>query len=303
MVWRPNKRLGLVVGVIILLTICAISLLLLGQLVGSLTSQARPDQGPNVSLLVTGLFFFLSLFLIGLWVYWYCDLVALRYHLDRNALTVQGATGRHIVPMAAIEHVVPGAEIRAAQGFKGVGWPGYMKGRLRTDELGELIIMSTEPMARQVVIVTRTQCYGISPEEMDDFVTDLAARRALGPMRDVRQRFERAALVALPVWHDRVLSATLLLGCVVNVGLYAFILSRYGLLPQQIMFEQAVGADRIVSKEWLLIIPTIGATSLAADALLGGVLHRWEKLAAHLLATAALTVQSILWVAAIRILP
>ena len=52
----------------------------------------------------------------------------------------------------------------------------------------------------------------------------------------------------------------------------------------------------------LIVVPTIGALSLAANGVLGTILHGRERLAAYLLAGMAVALQVVLLIAALGIL-
>ena len=75
MVWRPAKAMGLIVGVIVLLTILGLQVFLV---------QSMVSQRPGSMLFLTALLLLGSLPLLVLWSYWYYELISLRYYLDRK---------------------------------------------------------------------------------------------------------------------------------------------------------------------------------------------------------------------------
>jgi len=295
MVWKPAKALGLATGLIILLTLLCINILLL-------QSMGRQDIGAGLYLTV--LLFILSLSALGVWGYWYYDLVTLRYYLDRNALVIACGASRQVVPIDAIQRILPGNEVELVQGIRGISWPGYVKGRAEAVGLGQLTIHGTEPVERQLIVVTAQQCYGISPREPKRFVADYAMRRALGPIRVLDQELRCSSLVAWPVWHDRGFWSMCILAFVVNIVLFGFIVNQYAALPDRMPLHYTVSgqADRIAAKVWLFVIPAIGGLAFAINTVLGLVLHRRERLGAYLFAGIACGVQAILWVATLGIL-
>ncbi|MBM3189315.1 MAG: DUF1648 domain-containing protein, partial [Chloroflexi bacterium] len=191
-----------------------------------------------------------------------------------------------------------------SRGFRGVGWPGYMNGRLRLKRLGWLVSLSTEPLQRQLIVVTETQCYGISPRDPTEFLHHYVQYRALGAVAAIEQGVERNLLLRLPLWSDLAFWGAILVAFVANVALFGLIMARYGALPERIPLHfNAQGEPlRIASKAWLLLVPGIGAAALFVNALLGAALHRWERLGARLLVFAALGVQAIVWSAALVVL-
>jgi len=295
MVWKPAKVLGLIGGLVIVFTIIGVDLFLV---------QSAREQSLNLNLYFTVLLIILSIPLLILWIYWYYGLLTLRYQLDRNGLVIACGTSRYIVPMEAIEEIVPGKEIRILQSFRGVGWPGYLRGRVYAEKLGPVVVHATEPLERQLVVVTNSLCYGISPRDAAQFLEDFTTRRALGPVRSLPQVIEHAWLVSLPVWRDRWFWGSLILAAMACAALFGFLANRYGTLPERIPlhFDAQGEVDRIAAKEGLLVVPWIGVFTLAVNGLLGLVLHKRERLGAYLLSSMVLMIQVVLWVATVRIL-
>jgi hypothetical protein len=290
MVWKPPKALGLGIGLVIVLTIIGIDAFLIRSMFG---------QSIGFNLYLIGLLFTISLPLLALWVYWYYGLLTLRYYLDRNALEIVCNTSRYVIPMDAIQRIVPGNEVVVAKGFRGVGWPGYLMGHLMLEGLGLMMVQSTEPLERQLVVVTDSLCYGISPSQAERFLEDFAARRALQPMRHITSSVEYAPFVAAPVWRDRWfwgIATLAILGC---VALFGLIFRSYGQLPERIPlhFDARGQVDRIVAKSGFLVVPEIGALTLAINGLLALILHQHERLGAYLLISMAVVIQIVLWLA------
>ena len=295
MAWKPDKALGLGVGLVVVLVIIGMEVFLL---------QSTLDQPPGLNLYVIALLFVLSLPLLVLWLYWYYGLATLGYTMDRDALVIACGASRYVVPMEAIRRVVRGDEVEISQGFRGVGWPGYLMGSLRLKDLGLLLVASTEPLERQLVVVTDRLCYGISPRRPEQFIADLAARQALGPLHPAEQAVEYVSFVAAPVWRDRWFWGTVLLAFIANAALFGVIALRYPALPERLPlhFDVQGMVDRVGFKSGLIVVPTIGALSLAANGVLGTILHGRERLAAYLLAGMAVALQVVLWIAALGIL-
>lgn len=292
---RPAKALGLLVAVVVLMTILAVDVLLLRGIL---------RQPPGPGLFITALLLVCSLPLLLVWLYWCAQFLMLHYEMDRNALTISCGTHRYLIPLPEIVRIVPGEGLEISQGFQGIGWPGYLKGHMRLKGLGRLTTLSTEPLHRQLIVVTEGGCYGISPKEPREFLHAFAQRRALGATVQLEQTLQRAPLIELPLWRDVGFWGTLLLAALLNGALFGLIMSRYSALPARLAlrFDAQGQALRIASRRWLLFVPTIGTLVWLSNTLFGGLVHRWERLAAHLFAVASLGVQSLLWLATLMIL-
>jgi len=209
----------------------------------------------------------------------------------------------YIIPLDAIEHIVTGAGLTLKR-FQGFDWPGFVKGRAQVDGLPPLHLLGTEPPERQLVLVTPQRAYGISPPVISDFVAALRARQALVILRPTHETTVQDSLATWPIWRDRLLWAIVALALVANLALFGLIFSRYEALPERISIHyNALGeADRISSKVWLLAVPSIGALALFINTLVGVALYARERIGSILLASASLTLQAVLWVAALGIL-
>ena len=295
MVWRPARTIGALVGLVILLTILSVEALLIRGLL---------RQSPGVELFLTGLLFIASLPMLVLWLYWFTQFLSLRYRLDRNALVISCGTRRYVVPMEEIQGMEPGRRAEIVRPFRGVGWPGYLNGHLRLKGHGRVVVLSTEPLHRQIIVVTEAGCYGISPRDPAGFVHDYAQRRALGVIAPVARATESSALLRLPLWRDTAFWLAALGSLVLDLALFAFLMARYGDLPERLplLFDTAGDVLRIGPRSRLLLLPAIGAVIAVVNTALGGLLHRWERLGAYLLAGMALVVQPILWLAALTAL-
>jgi hypothetical protein len=294
-VHKPDKALGLGLGLVILMTILVIDLILA---LGMLAQQPGMTLFFHLALLV------LSVPLLALWTFWYAGLVTLRYSLDRNALRIRSGVVKHVIPLDAVLGIRQGTEVEVSERFRGVGWPGYLNGVMHLAQLGPLWALSTEPLDRQLIVVTSVGCYGISPREPKAFQRECIALRRLGSIRAVKQRAEPASIARLGLWRDRLFWATLGLAVSGNVALLGYVMARYDSLPTRVplRFGAAGQPLHVVGRAWVLIMPLIGALAWATNAMLGAILHRWERLSAHLLSTMAAAVQGALWLAAVRVI-
>jgi len=293
--FRPSKRIGLFVGLLIIGTILA---------VGAYLWSSLKHQGIGLGLFLMALLFGLSLVLLLLWCYWYLELVTLRYSLDRNRLCIDWLSGSDTIPLAAIDSVSWGTNFKLSRGLQGVGWPGYMKGSLLLSDGSELLTHSTEPLERQIVVSAGKLHYGISPKNTEGFMAALNRHRALGALRTEPFHRDRSAWLRFAIWRGRLYWMVLGLGLLLNLALIGWVMHRYTGLPARIPlhFDAAGQADRIADKAWLFMLPGIGLLVAAVNSLLGVLLYGRERVAAYLLGIASLAAQVVLWLATFEIL-
>lgn len=290
MFWKPARALGLVVGLVILLTIVGVQIFLVQSVLG---------QPPGLSAYLTALLLLCSVPLLVLCIHWYYGLLTLRYYMDRNALVILSGAERHIVPMGEIRRIAHGRDFKAGENIHGIGWPGYLKGTATLGDLGRVMVHATEPLDRQLIVVTDRGCYGISPRDVERFLDEFESRRALGPLRRVEARVAYLPYATLPVWRDRALWGALLAAAVVNVILFGVVSGRYSALPER--FPLPFGAQRealrIISRGDLYLLPGIGAIALLLNGVLAAAVHGRERLGAYVLAASAALLQLPLWLA------
>jgi hypothetical protein len=290
MVWKPAKTLGLAMGLFFVLTILGVDAFLVSALI------AEPI---GLSMFLTALALAATVPLLLLWLHWFVSLLTLRYTLDRNALIIQCAGYRHTVPMGQIRGIASGDAVTVTQPFRGVGWPGYLRGQAQLQELGVLLVHATEPLRRQLVVVTDGICYGISPKDRERFVQDLERRQSLGTLHTLQPTFERLGIAALPVWHDQAFWLVHLVSVVADVAMFGLIAAQYRGLPARIPLRLGLQGEvtRIASKASLFLLPALGAATWLGNGLLALLLHRRERLAAYLMLMVTIVVHIVLWLA------
>lgn len=105
------------------------------------------------------------------------------------------------------------------------------------------------------------------------------------------------------ILKDRMWQFLLVLALAANVALIVFIVLRFDALPDPLPlhFDANGFPDRIDAKTGIIALPVIGFVVLVLDMVLGALSYRLVRAAAILLATSALVVQVLLWIAAINI--
>ena len=293
MVWKPRRSVGGLVGLAAILFLVAVDGLLLSRLRGPVSLASF-----FIALAVAASLPFLAL--LGYWLYGY---FSLRYRLDRNALTIVWGATRQIVPMASIQRVVRGEELGGRVDIEGMNWPGYWVGHGRVEGIGLVLLYATRPLAEQLLVVTPTLAYGISPDEPEKFLQAFELRRRLGPLQRVSQESHQPGFLTWPIWQDRLAHLLGALGLLANAALFAYLCWRYPALPAflPLRFDALGQTDRIAPRSEVFKLPFIGLLALTANCGLGFLVHRRERFGSYLLLAGAFLVQILLWLAVLGI--
>ncbi|MCE5258478.1 MAG: PH domain-containing protein [Chloroflexi bacterium] len=295
MVWKPDKKLGALVGFFIVCTITGMTIYL------RVAAAAQPF---GLSSFLTNLLFIGTILICGVFVSRLYGLLTLSYRLDRSQLIIHCGYAQHIIPLASITRVVSSGHLSAYKGFHGVSWPGYLNGHILLEDGSQLITHSTEPFERQVIIMTRQGVFGVSPRETASFISEIQLMLAEGSTRVVEERYEPAPLVALPVWRDKGVWGAVFLSAAINLALWGVVAALYSRLPERLplQFDPRGRIELVGPKAGLLIVPFIGSMTCILNGLISVLAHRNERFAVVLLLGGSLLVQVICWVATLRII-
>lgn len=275
MIFKPRRSIGVLVGVAITLSLLALDVLLLSYL---RRSQISPI------FFICALLVVLSLPLLALLGYLVYGLFNLRYQLHRDALTIVWGATQQIIPMGSIREVVRGEDWGEEIKVRGVSWPGYLVGRGQIEGIGPTLFYATEPLARQLLVVTPTLAYSISPADPDGFLDAFEIRQHMGPIRLLPHEHRQSGFLSWPIWRDRLAHLLLVLGLGANLILFAYLCWRYS------------------SRTEVFKLPAIGLIAQIANSSLGILIHRRQRVGAYLLLGGAIAVQLLFWLAALNII-
>jgi len=276
MIFKPRRSTGVLVGIAIIVSLLGLDALLLLYL--------RRSQ-LNLLSFAFALLVILSLPLLALLGYLVYALLTLRYHLHRDALTIVWGGIQHIIPTSSIQRVLRGKDLQADFKVKGIRWPGYLVGGTWIEGIGRILFYATEPIARQLLVVTSTTAYGISPADLDGFLDAFEIRQHMGPIRLLSYEHRQPRFLSWPIWRDRVAHVLLTLGLGVNLLFFAYLCWIYPALGQ---------TD-------ILKLPAIGLITLAINSSLGALIHNRQRVGGYLLWGGAIVVQLLCWLAALNI--
>lgn len=292
---RPPITIGLIASVIIGLALSVVSYVL----VSTIRTQAiGPSLAFSAALLVV------ALSLMGMWAYGLIELLTLHYTVDRNGIVLATAFARQTIPHAAIQGVVEGESASAPSRLRGMTWPGYLRGTFTAEPFGRISVWATEPLLRQLVLVTDSGCYGISPANRGRFLANYAMRRDLGALELIPQELTPVGVASWSIWHDGLVWVAIALSLALDAVLATLSLARYSALPAIIPLHwNAQGqADRLAAKSGIFALPAIGAGVLVLSLVLAIAIHHHERFGARLLAWGSIGIQAALWTAAWQIL-
>jgi hypothetical protein len=277
MVFKPRRSIGVLVGIAIILFLLALDLLLLSYL--------RRSQ-INFVFFMSSLFVAVSLPLLALLSYLVYALLSLRYQLHRDALTIVWGATRRIIPMSSIREVVRGEGLGEETKVRGVNWPGYLAGPGQIEGIGRTLFYATEPVARQLLVVTPSLAYSISPADPDGFLDAFEIRKHMGPIQLLSYEHRQLGFLSWPIWRDRLAHLLLALGLGVNLFLFAYLCWHYPALSRADMFR----------------LPAIGLTALIVNSSFGILIHSQQRVGAYLLWGGAVVVQLLSWLAVFNII-
>jgi hypothetical protein len=248
---------------------------------------------------VQSLLVLLSLLWLGLLGYWLYGLFTLRYHLDRNRLFIRWGVTWQTVPLPEIEQVEIGPRLASPLRYRGAWWPGYWAGHGETVDVGLTLFYATTPTTRQVLLVTPTLAYAISPPDPEAFVREFERRRSMGPTQWVEQSSHQSAFTRWAFWSDRAAQGLLALAGLTATALFGRLCWRYPSLPERLALHlDARGQiDRIGQRSELFALPVIGLLVLAVNLILGFLLYRRERVGAYLIWGSVAAVHVLLWLA------
>ena len=197
-----------------------------------------------------------------------------------------------------------GQRVSFTASVRGINWPGYHVGRGHFAPVGEVVFYTTTPFANALLVHTARRAYAISPAEPQAFVREYNLRRRLGQLEPVAEGARDGWFTGHPLWRDRMAWWLLGLGATAAAFLFAFLFLRYSDLPEtlRIHFNQQGQADRLGGREDLFWLPVIGMLVFLANAALGFVLQRRDRVIARLLYGVSLVTLGLLWLAVLGII-
>lgn len=286
MFYQPPRALGLMVGAaLIAWSVGIAALLALGIL----------DQPFGLLTLGTSIVIAACLGVAGVFAYWTYSLATLSYALDRNGLVIRWGITRQIIPLSAIERLVPGTAV-GVPSVQGVSWMGYHIGRAEIARIGNVLFYSTHQTPEQVLYVMTTERnYAISVPDPAAFARQIQVRQDLGPTAEVSHHVERTLSALQGFWGDRLgwlLAGTAAAMCAVA---WLTLAVQYGDLPPTVNVYFPPADPNPLSatngRAILIQIPRAATVVLALDLLAGVLMYAWDRIVARLVLGAGIAMQ------------
>ena len=292
MLYRPSRALGLLVGSVLALWAASVAVLLL-------------NSGVQSGIGVAGFLAYVGAVgaaaLAALFAYWSYALGTLAYALDRNALVVTWGLTQQVIPLDAIERLVPGTEV-GAPSLRGLAWWGCYVGRAQTEAFGPVLFYSTAHVPEQVLYVgTSERTYALTVDDPADFAEQVVRRQELGPTAEVSHHARHADFGPLSIIGDRMAIALASLAVAVGTAVWLQIALRYGSLPEtfhaQFPPTEASLVGELGGPASILALPQAATALLVFGLFAAVVLHHWERVASRLVLGTAAVLQAVFIVA------
>jgi hypothetical protein len=240
--------------------------------------------------------------LAGLGAFWTWSCGSLAYTVDRNALSIRWGALRQVVPINAIERLIPGTDEDESPQVEGVNWIGHHVGRADLPDFGQVLFYSTHRTPSELLyVVTPVEIYALSVGDPVVFAQAIQANQARGPLFEQRQAVHRSGIASQSFWLDpgaRLLALALIGSFLAVLG---YVLNMYPDLGQSVAlrFPAVGGIVRIADKSELLALPRSAAGFLLLNLVLAVVLHTWDRMVGYVLLLSGIAIQVMLLVAAV----
>lgn len=298
MYFQPPRSLGTLIGAVLALWATAAAIVLLNY---GITS------GVNVGTLLVYVIAIAMAGITVLFAYWTYSLATLAYMVDRNGLVISWGASRQVIPLGAIERLVPGTSVEGEPQVRGLSWWGYHIGGAQVGRIGRVLFYSTHQSPEQVLyVMTSERNYALSVPDPVAFAREIQTRQDLGPTAMVSHHVERSGLMLGSLFADRLALALVVAAGLACLAVWLQVVIRYPDLPATLTLRFPPGSggviESVVDRSAILEIPQVGTGLLAANLVLGTLAHAWERFAGYVLYGAAGALQVALFIAVLSAL-
>lgn len=167
-------------------------------------------------------------------------------------------------------------------------------------------VYATQPLANCLFVCTPAQVYAISPHDGQQFAAEVRVRQALGSTDVPLEATYQRGLRSNPFWRDRAAQVAILIGIVINLGLFAYLCASFTQMTDirslPMHWNSNGQVDYIGQRAEIFRLPLFGLISLGVAVGAGLWVGRNDRGAARFLYAGVAAVQIIFWAAVINIL-
>ena len=298
MTFIPQRRLGLAIGISLLILLLAAIILSIAQL-GRATISVWILLWVLVPLVCVPLTLVAAYNLYGL--------LTARYGLDRDGFSLNWGWASEYIPIVDLSRPRRASELGVnSRPSRSLWWPGCVVGRREVAQLGTLEFFATTPPAKMVILRTGGRALAISPPDVDAFLHSYTGAARMGSLEPTSPQSQRPDFVLGRVWDSRAARSLVLAGVAVPLALLAYLALRAPGLPPEIPFGfTPAGVPEPYSPPGrLLLLPLIGGLCWLVNLAIGAWLFRREadRPISYALWGAVVLMGVLLWAAALQLL-
>jgi hypothetical protein len=155
--------------------------------------------------------------------------------------------------------------------------------------------LASRPIDSQSILITAEGAYGLSPADLDGFLTALEDHHQLGPTRVLKQARSQPQIMASPLWRDQLALGLLAAGAAGVLLILGVALWRY---PSVAAASDAAGQPVPVT---MVALPIFALAVWLVNGLWGMLVYREQRTAASLLWSSTLAVEAVTFVAVLTL--
>jgi hypothetical protein len=249
----------------------------------------------------------LSLPLLILVVYRLYGLFTARYSIDRDGLKLRWGLAYDDIPIQQLARVDRAAAFNLSEmPVYSVWWPGLVIGKRHIEGLGEVEYFATRNPAEMVVVQSGDRLLAISPKNVDEFLNAVREALRMGALSTYEEVSTRPNFALARLGSDRVALLLVILGGILPVALFGYLLLVVGGITGQVAFgfDTSGVVDTLAPPGRLLLLPMIGGASWFLDLFFGIWMYRTStnRPLAYTLWGGAILVGGLMWGAVLQLL-
>lgn len=295
---RPPQLLGFFIGLLLIFVLVSV----IGWSVFQLSKGVL-----SILLALWVLLPLLSLPLLLMVMYRLYGLLSARYIVDRDGLKVRWGLAYDDIPVDQLTRVDRAADMGLNQFPRpGFWWPGIVIGERRIEGLGQVEYFASRGPGNMVVVQSGDRYLAITPPDVEGFLQAVTEALRMGALETHEATQIRPNFALARLWSDRVALLLVVLGILMPIALFGYLLVMIGGTTGQIAFGyDATGSvDTFAPPGRLLLLPMIGGANWLVNFSFGVWMYRTRtnRPLAYTLWSGAILISGLLWAAALQLL-